>query len=74
MQHWNTKYNDKLSYDDRAGYRQAHAEGDALSGRLGVPAQILALAEVYRELRLAGKTDEAMALKARVNAIVTGGK
>ncbi len=72
MQHWNTKYNDKLSYDDRAGYRQAQAEGDALSGRLGLQSQILALSEVYRELRSQGRMDEAAALKARVNAIVEG--
>ena len=68
--HYSKRYNDKLSYDARAGYRQAQAEGDALAGRLGVQAQILALSERYAELRRAGRMEEAAGLRKLAIAIV----
>ncbi len=51
---------------------QASREQAAINGELGQPAQIIALSEVYKALRQAGKMDEAMALKRKVNAIVEG--
>ena len=45
--HYSKRYNDRLSYDARAGYRQAQAEGDALAGRLD-QAELL-----YRRVRAA---------------------
>jgi len=68
--HYSKRYNDKISYDARAGYHQAQAEGDAVSGRLGPQAQILALSERYAELRRAGRMDEAAELRRQANAIV----
>ena len=68
--HYSTRYNDKLSYDARAGYRQAQAEGDAAAGRLGPQAQLLALSERYAELRRAGRMEEAAAIKRQAIAIV----
>jgi len=56
--------------ETRAGYRQAQAEGDALAGRLGPQAQILALSERYAELRRAGRMEEAAELRRQAIAIV----
>ncbi len=53
---------------------QARREQAAINGELGQAAQIIALSEVYKSLRAAGRMDEAQALKARVNAIVTNEK
>ena len=52
---------------------QAQREQAAINGELGRQAQILALAEVYRELRAAGQFEQAADIKRRVNLIVTEG-
>lgn len=49
---------------------QAQREQRAINGELGQAAQILALSEVYKALRLAGKLEQAADIKRRVNAIV----
>jgi hypothetical protein len=67
-------YNERLADEDRYRYRQAQAEGAALSGRLGLQSQILALSEIYKALRADGKLDEAAEIKRRVNLMVTEGK
>ena len=72
MKHFNDQYNARLSYDARAGYRQAQAEGDALTGRLGPQSQILALSELYKSLRAAGDLEGAARIKAQANEIVAG--
>lgn len=48
---------------------QAHREGCALRGEFGPEAQLLALSEVYKSLRAAGRLDEAKAVKAQAVAI-----
>lgn len=64
---------EQLSYD-RWQAQQARLEVAAINGELGPNAQIIALSEVYQALRAAGKMDEAMEIKRRVNLIVTEGK
>jgi len=44
---------------------QAAAEGAALRGEFGINAQLLAMSEQYKELRAAGRLDEAWAVRAR---------
>ena len=72
MQHFGTKYNAALADETRARYEQAAREGAALNGLLGKNAQILALSEVYKELRAAGEFEKAEAVKAQALAIVEG--
>jgi hypothetical protein len=67
-------HGDDLLAAQRWNATQAQAEGAALSGRLGLQSQILALSEVYKALRAEGKLDEAAEIKRRVNLIVTEGK
>lgn len=67
---YSSNYNERLADQDRYRYRQAQTEGAALRGELGPQSQIIALSEVYKELRAAGKTEEAAAIRAQVNKIV----
>ena len=67
-------HNDDQLAQQRWQASQASREQAAINGELGQTAQIIALSEVYMALRQAGRIDEAMALKVRVNAIVTNEK
>jgi hypothetical protein len=71
---YSASYNDRLADEDRYRYRQAQSEGAALSGRLGLQSQILALSEVYKALRAEGRNEEAADIKRRVNLMVTESK
>ncbi len=73
MQHLR-KTGDQQLEAQRWAASQASREQAAINGQLGPQAQILALAEVYRELRAAGKVEQAAEIKRRVNLIVTEGK
>lgn len=56
-------------YETRDRLDQATREAAALSGELGVAAQLTAMSEQYRELLAAGKRDEARAVRAAAAAI-----
>jgi hypothetical protein len=55
--------------ETRDSYSQAAREGAALRGELGTDAQLLALSELYKELKAAGKLEQAQAVKAQAYAI-----
>ena len=56
-------------YATRDRYAQAEREAAALRGELGVEAQLTAMSEQYRELRAAGRNDEARAVRAAAAAL-----
>lgn len=56
-------------YETRDRYAQAQREAAALAGELGVEAQLTAMSEQYRELRAAGRADEARAVRAAAAAL-----
>ena len=56
-------------YETRDRYAQAQREAAALAGELGVEAQLTAMSEQYRELRAAGRNDEARAVRAAAAAL-----
>lgn len=56
-------------HETRDRYAQAQLEAAALRGELGVEAQLLAMSEQYRELRAAGRSDEARAVRAAAAAL-----
>jgi len=56
-------------YETRDRYAQATLEGAALRGELGPRAQLTAMSEQYRELRAAGRSDEARAVRAAAAAL-----
>lgn len=57
------------SLETRDSYSQASREGAALRGELGKDAQLLALSELYKELKAAGKMEQAAAVKEMALAI-----
>jgi hypothetical protein len=69
---FSSSYNAYLADDANYRYRQAQMEGAALRGELGPQSQILALSEVYKEHKAAGRLAEAAAIRAQVNLIVEG--
>lgn len=73
MQHLR-RHGDEQMEAQRWNASQAQREQAAINGELGQPAQYIALAELYRELRAAGKMTEAAEIKRRANLIVTEGK
>lgn len=56
-------------HETRDRYAQAQREAAALAGELGVEAQLTAMSEQYRELRAAGRNDEARAVRAAAAAL-----
>ena len=58
-----------LADDARFVVDQADAEGRARRGEFGVERQLVALSEVYKQLKAAGRLDEAQAVKAQAYAI-----
>jgi len=74
MQHRLRTHGDQQFEAQRWQAQQARHETAAINGELGQQAQILALAEVYRELCAAGQVEQAAEIKRRVNLIVTEGK
>lgn len=63
----NAKRNLLAYMADNARFRiwQAEQEGAALRGEFGPRRQLLAMSALYKELKAAGKLDEAAAIKAR---------
>jgi hypothetical protein len=57
------------SLETKSSHAQAAAEGAALSGELGIDAQLLAMSEAYMELRSQGRFEEARAMKLRAVAL-----
>jgi len=55
--------------DTRRVIDQARIESAALSGELGVEAQLIAMSQQYLALKAAGKVEEAAAVKAAAYAI-----
>jgi len=56
-------------HETRDSHAQATLEGAALRGELGPRAQLTAMSEQYRELRAAGRSDEARAVRAAAAAL-----
>ena len=54
--------------ETKSSHAQAAAEGAALAGELGIDSQLLAMSELYLELKAAGKLVEARAMKLRAIA------
>lgn len=53
---------------------QAAIEGAALRGELGIDAQLVAMSEQYKALKLAGELEAAAAVKALAVRLYEGGK
>lgn len=64
-----TNRNEQARYEVRDRMAQSAAEGAALRGELGPGSQLTAMAEVYRELRAAGRLAEAAEVKAAAMVI-----
>lgn len=57
------------SLETASSHAQAAAEGAALSGQLGIDAQLLAMSALYLELKAAGKNEAAAIIRGRALAI-----
>ena len=58
--------------ETKSSHQQAAAEGAALAGELGIDSQLLAMSELYKALKLAGRMVEAAAVKAEAIKIAEG--
>jgi hypothetical protein len=63
MKHFNRIVEAQLEVQ-RFQATQASREQAALNGALGIDAQLLAMSEIYKDLRNAGRIDEALAVRA----------
>lgn len=66
------QYITKIEADTRWKLDQAAREGAALSGQLGLDAQLLAMSEVYKQLKAEGRLDEAREIKNRAIELKAG--
>lgn len=62
----------KIEADTRWQLEQAAREGAALRGELGLDAQLLAMSEVYKQLKAEGKDAEAREIKNRAIELKAG--
>lgn len=62
----------KIEADTRWQLDQAAREAAALNGELGIDAQLLAMSEVYKQLKSEGKDAEAREIKNRAIELKAG--